>query len=624
VLFVRNAPPLHEMPFTLRCRRHMRYFLYCRKSTESEDRQVLSIDSQKSEALRAFGNMPGIEIMRTFEESFSAKAPGRPIFNDMLKRVEKGEAAGIIAWHPDRLARNSLDGGRLIHLLDQGKLKDLKFSSATFENTPQGKLMLSMLFGFSKYYVDSLSENVKRGNRAKVERGWRPSNVPLGYRNDKDTKTTVPDGVHFAMVQRIFNLALSGTHTVRSILRVATEEWGYRRPETRRHKGRALALSTLYKILGNPFYAGHFQWNGRLYPGKHQPMISMAEFQRVQAWLGRPATEKPQKHSFPFTGMMRCAECGRMITAEHKINKQGRRYIYYHCTKRSNGPRCTQRHIEGRSLDEQFLRFISRIAIDEEIANELMQHVASERVDAPQHKKLAPETIEQELRATQAQLSTLTDLRVRNLVGDEEYMTRRREIEMARIAVQERLDRSFQGSEWIEPAEMLISFNKQAIFWFAHGTIDIKRHIAKTLGSNFTVMSRKLSGEAVKPFSLGVEQPEILKRCGFGDDSRIPLEPRVARIHLDTSNKNTDIQSDGMPGVKTKKVKIEFQRAFIHDIRTRLEAHDPALLELIERVRAITAMVEEEDHTAAHGLSESYARESRRHVGGSDSDTWHR
>jgi len=79
-----------------------------------------------------------------------------------------------------------------------------------------------------------------------------------------------------------------------------------------------------------------------------------------------------------------------------------------------------------------------------------------------------------------------------------------------------------------------------------------------------------------------------------------------------------------MPGVKTKKVKIEFQRAFIHDIRTRLEAHDPALLELIERVRAITAMVEEEDHTAAHGLSESYARESRRHVGGSDSDTWHR
>ena len=499
----------------------MRYFLYCRKSTESEDRQVLSIDSQKSEALRAFGNMPGIEIMRTFEESFSAKAPGRPIFNDMLKRIEKGEAAGIIAWHPDRLARNSLDGGRLIHLLDQGKLKDLKFSSATFENTPQGKLMLSMLFGFSKYYVDSLSENVKRGNRAKVERGWRPSNVPLGYRNDKETKTTVADGVHFAIVQRIFGLALSGTHSVRSILRVATEEWGYRRPDTRRHQGQPLALPTLYKILGNPFYAGHFMWNGRLYPGKHQPMISMAEFQRVQAWLGRPDTERPQKHSFPFTGMIRCAECGRMVTAEHKVNKQGHRYIYYHCTKRSNGPRCTQPHIEGRNLDEQFLRFISRIVIDEEAANELMQRVAAERVNTPAHREMVPETIEQELRATQAQLSTLTDLRVRNLIDDEEYMARRREIDVARIAAQERLGKSFEGSEWIELAEMLILFNKQAIFWFFHGTIDIKRQIAKSLGSNFTVIDKKLSGEAVKPFSLGVEQPEILKRCGMGEsDSR--------------------------------------------------------------------------------------------------------
>ena len=519
MLAMHNAPPWQNILCTLGCSRPMRYFLYCRKSTESEDRQVLSIDSQKSEALRSFENMPGIEITYTFEESFSAKAPGRPVFNDMLKRIEKGEAAGIIAWHPDRLARNSLDGGRIIHLLDQGKLKDLKFSSSTFENTPQGKLMLSMLFGFSKYYVDSLSENVKRGNRAKVELGWRPSNVPLGYRNDKETKTTVTDVVHFAMVKRIFDLALSGTYSVRSILRVATEEWGYRMPDTRRHLGRPLAMSTLYKILGNPFYAGHFNWNGRIYPGKHQPMISMAEFQRVQAWLGRPGTEKPQKHSFPFTGMMRCAECGRMMTAEHKINKQGHRYIYYHCTKRSNGPRCTQPHIEGRSLDEQFLRFISRIAIDEETARELTQRAAAEQGNTLQHKNMATETIEQKLRAEQLQLSTLTDLRVRNLIGDEEYLARRREIDMAQIATQERLDKSVQGSEWIEPAELLVSFSKQAIFWFAHGTIDTKRHIANSLGSNFTVMAKKLSGEAVKPFSLGVEQADILKRCGMGESN---------------------------------------------------------------------------------------------------------
>ena len=76
-----------------------------------------------------------------------------------------------------RLARNSIDGGQIIYLLDRGSLKDLKFATQSFENNPQGKFMLSITFGYSKYYVDALSENVKRGNRAKVERGWRPGPV---------------------------------------------------------------------------------------------------------------------------------------------------------------------------------------------------------------------------------------------------------------------------------------------------------------------------------------------------------------------------------------------------------------------------------------------------------------
>lgn len=169
-----------------------KYFIYARKSTDVEDKQVLSIEAQLVE-LRAYAKSEGLVIVDELVEKKSAKTPGRKIFGDMLARIEAGEASAILSWHPDRLARNSVDGGQIVYLLDQTHLQALKFPTFWFENTSQGKFMLSIAFGQSKYYVDNLSENTKRGLRQKVRRGEFPGNAPLGYINDIRTKTIVVD-----------------------------------------------------------------------------------------------------------------------------------------------------------------------------------------------------------------------------------------------------------------------------------------------------------------------------------------------------------------------------------------------------------------------------------------------
>jgi DNA invertase Pin-like site-specific DNA recombinase len=83
----------------------MRYFIYTRKSTEDEDKQVLSIEAQLAE-LKEFAAKEKLEIVGpTFVETKTAKEPGRTKFAEMLSLFEKGKADRILAWHPDRLAQ---------------------------------------------------------------------------------------------------------------------------------------------------------------------------------------------------------------------------------------------------------------------------------------------------------------------------------------------------------------------------------------------------------------------------------------------------------------------------------------------------------------------------------------
>ena len=196
-----------------------KYFIYARKSTESEERQQLSIPAQLDE-LNSFAKKEGLKIVDSLIESKSAKAPGRKIFNSMIERIQLGEASGILSWHADRLARNAVDAGIVVHLLDTGKLKDLKFPTVDFQNNPQGKFMLSIAFGTSKYYIDNLAINSKRGMLAKAKRGWYPTLAPMGYKNDRLNKTIVLNNKVAPAITKAFQLFATGKYTLTDISKV--------------------------------------------------------------------------------------------------------------------------------------------------------------------------------------------------------------------------------------------------------------------------------------------------------------------------------------------------------------------------------------------------------------------
>ncbi|MBI2496019.1 MAG: recombinase family protein, partial [Candidatus Omnitrophica bacterium] len=225
------------------------YFLYARKSTDEDDKQIMSIDSQLHE-LRDFARREGLVVVEEFAEAKTAKHPGRPVFNLMMEQVEAGKADGLLAWHPDRLARNSVDGGRIIYFLDIAALHDLRFPTYRFENNAQGKFVLSIAFGQSKYYVDSLSENVKRGYREKLRRGGWPGLAPLGYRNDEVNHTIVVDAEPALLVKKLFEVYATGEYTLEELQREAGR-WGLRSKS-----GKPVRKNVIDKILRNPFYYG--------------------------------------------------------------------------------------------------------------------------------------------------------------------------------------------------------------------------------------------------------------------------------------------------------------------------------------------------------------------------------
>lgn len=502
-----------------------KYFLYARKSSESEDRQMASIEDQIAEAKKLVEKY-NLNVVDVISESKSAKEPGRVGFNTMLKRIHKGEAQGILTWKLNRLARNPIDGGQISWMLQQNIIKHIQ----TFErdyNPTDNVLLMQVEFGMANQYVKDLSLDIKRGMRQKAERGWYPlPGLPIGYTHKPKFALGIEDEIipneeQFHILKNLWKLLLTGEYSIADLKRKG-DVLGLRNKSKKTY-----SKNTYYYIFTNEFYCGYYHWrdkDGNLirYNGKHKVVISPAEFQKAQLLLhGRPnSVSKERKYNFPYRGIIKCGECGCKVTPDHKLQaictKCKHKYsiktrsscpkcsteysdmenpsiidiLYYHCSK--NKGKCSQGSITKDEIEASIEKELSKISINKEFYS-----WAINGLKKGNDNKEEAENIVKGLKKRKTELenrvSGLVNLRADGEINSEQLNLSMSNAQKEIASIECEIEgTNKQNIEWYENKMKDLNFALEVLQRFRDGNNSSKIGILKEFVSNLILMDKKL------------------------------------------------------------------------------------------------------------------------------------
>ncbi|OGH54026.1 MAG: hypothetical protein A3G15_01530 [Candidatus Levybacteria bacterium RIFCSPLOWO2_12_FULL_40_10] len=558
----------------------LKYIGYARKSSEdNRERQAASLPDQLYiiEGVRTKQNLSVVDVL---QESQSAFKTGRPLFNLMLQRIEKGEANAILTWHPNRLCRNSLDAGQLLYLIDEGKLIEIRTPSRAYRNTPEDKFMLALEFGMSKKDSDDKSIVVSRGLEGKARNGWRPGVAPQGYLNDKATESglrKIPtDPERMPYVKKIFELFHSGTPAI-EIHRIADEEWHFKTRQHKRIGGKPLSLSMIYFILTNPFYCGKFEYplgSGKWYEGGHEKAVSEEVFNEIQMKLGGRSQYKLKHNDYAFNALMRCGFCNSGIVAEQKWqcicsscktkfsltqknkdkctdcgtiienmnNPKILHYVYYRCGRKKNSA-CLQRAVRVDNLEEQIDNRLSQVEISPLFMNWAIKQIRKMNEANKDFEEEAVKGIKKAHDSCRIKLNNLLQLKISptnadsSLLSDEQYKEQKEALESELKAIEKQLgnfdEQMIQSNNDTASA---FNFVARARARFALPDIKVKRDIFMGLGLHLTLMDKKVIFDSPKYIGtiarMRKESPVIAERVAPEKEAelRAQFEEKYASI----------------------------------------------------------------------------------------------
>lgn len=483
-------------------------FVYLRRSQDREDRQQLSIEKQDRQVKQIITENGFAPIYLPAEER-TARTPGRPIFNDMLKRIESGEARYIAVWNLSRLSRNSIDGGQLIYALDRGQLLAIYTPTRIYRNTPDDKAFLAIELAFAKKNNDDLSEQVRESFVEKRNHGEYPGPAPIGYRNiivRPGVRNIAPDPGKGPKIVHLFNMAATGRFTLHDLW-LEAQNIGLRS-----RTGRVLGKQTLIDTLKRRMYTGVFKYGSpEWHQGSYEPLISPELYDRVQAALGwakkREAPSTTSGRFYPYKGLLLCGTCKFNVTAYTKAKKLAdgstKEYEFYTCTKKNKAVVCGEPQVSDQILAQEIAAEIGKFEISEADAQECLGYLRTFYEEYVGQRNRYRDVWQRELGEAQKALDVLDEKLETGIMSDDRYKARRSVHEDTVARTTKLLAGSNNDAEkWLELASEVFSgvVNIGAVFEMAND--QERRELMKFVGSNWYLTNKKVVLTAREPLNL--------------------------------------------------------------------------------------------------------------------------
>lgn len=463
----------------------IKMFAYIRVSTIKQGNGV-SLEQQKR-AITLHAATHGMQIIRWFEEKRTAAKAGRPEYADLLKRLSKSEAEGVIIHKIDRSARNLRDWADLGELVDKGI--NIQFAHDNIDLTARGgRLSADLQAVIAADYIRNLREEAIKGLYGRLEQGLYPFKAPIGYLDTGRGNTKAIDPINSPLVREAFDLYATGEYSLRT-LTCHMDNRGLVNT-----KGNPLEKNGLSRVLRNPFYTGLIKVHrtGDTYPGVHVPLVSSDLFERVQLVLNEKVAKKSHVHGHLFSSLIRCSLCSRPL-----IGEKQKQYIYYRCHSHD----CPTRSIREDRLLEQLRLILEHVVVSDNLLLAVEEYVATTHTVLANQQVAKRKALELEIGNLKTRMERLTDLVLDGILDKTEYKLKKEALNMKHINLNEKLTAITVSTQQQDDLRNSTLKNTQNLWLdFENGDYSVKRRIISIVSSNFFLERQKLMVELKKPY----------------------------------------------------------------------------------------------------------------------------